>query len=372
MSLDIMIIILSFVVVLTLIVFVHEMGHYLVARWVGVQVEVFSIGFGREIFGRTDRHGTRWRVAILPLGGYVKMLGDADAASAKSVDMAQIPDNIRAKSLPAQKLHHRAAIVAAGPAFNLLFAMILLALLYIFVGQSKIVPVVSQIASNSAAANADIKAGDRILAIDNQKIDRVEDILALVTPFPGKNIVLSVKRGELEINVPLTLSAVDAPAPEGGTRKIGRIGIGFAHESVPVGVVAASTAAVKDVGAMSWQIIVYLKELVTGSRSPRELGGLISIAELSGQAAKLGLAEFSQLLVLLSINLGVINLLPIPVLDGGHLMLYGIEAVRGKPLSERLQGMVTTIGFAAVILLMVVANGNDIYLKLVKLTSLFN
>ncbi|MCX8506399.1 MAG: site-2 protease family protein, partial [Alphaproteobacteria bacterium] len=174
MSFELIEIILSFAVVISIIVFVHELGHYGVARWVGVQVEEFSIGFGREIYGRTDRHGTRWRIAILPLGGYVKMLGDADPAGAKSVGLEAIPESLRAKSLQAQKLWHRAAIVFAGPAFNLIFAAIMLAVIYCAIGQQQIVPVVGTIADNSAASKVDLKSGDRILAIDDQSIDRVE------------------------------------------------------------------------------------------------------------------------------------------------------------------------------------------------------
>ncbi|MDI9349353.1 MAG: RIP metalloprotease RseP [Candidatus Symbiobacter sp.] len=372
MSFDFIEIILAFIVVITVIVFVHEMGHYLLARWSGVHVEIFSVGFGRELFGYTDRLGTRWRVSILPLGGYVKMLGDADAASAKSVALTDIPDTIRAKSLPAQKLRYRAAIVAAGPAFNFLFAMVLLAVIYVALGEKRIVPVVASIAENSAAAKSDIQPGDRIIAIDQQPIDQVETILALVTPNPGKPITMTVDRNGQKIQVNLTLSEVAVADPDGVTRKIGRIGISFAHDFVKVSVFEAIPRAVTEVGIMAWQIVDYLKQLITGDRSPRDLGGLISIAELSGQAAKLGLAEFSLLLVVLSINLGVINLLPIPVLDGGHLMLYAIEAVRGRPLSERAQNMITTVGFIAVLLLMVVANGNDIYNKLRNLSYLFH
>ena len=372
MSFEVIEIILSFVVVISIIVFVHELGHYSVARWVGVHVEEFSIGFGREIYGRTDRHGTRWKIGILPLGGYVKMLGDADPASARAIGLDEIPASVRAKSLPAQKLRHRAAIVFAGPAFNLIFAVIMLGVIYCVIGQQQIVPVIGSIADNSAAAKVDLKSGDRILAIDAQSIDRVEQILEAVTPLPGKAITISVKRGDQTLSVPLVLSAVDVPDPAGGTRKIGRIGISFGHEFVRIGVIEGAKRAVTETAAMSWQIVVFLKELFTGNRSPRDLGGLISIAELSGQAAKLGLAEFSHLLVILSINLGIINLLPIPVLDGGHLVLYAIEGVRGKPLSENLQNRITMVGFVAVILLMVVANGNDIYRKIVSLSQFFN
>ncbi|MCX8506780.1 MAG: site-2 protease family protein, partial [Alphaproteobacteria bacterium] len=185
-------------------------------------------------------------------------------------------------------------------------------------------------------------------------------------------ITITVKRGDQTIAVPLVLSAVAVTDPAGATRNVGRIGISFGHEIVRVGVLEGAKYAINETAAMSWQIVVFLKELVTGHRSPRDLGGLISIAELSGQAAKLGLAEFSRLLVILSINLGIINLLPIPVLDGGHLMLFAIEAVRGKPLSENLQNRITMVGFVAVILLMVVANGNDIYSKIIKFSQYFN
>lgn len=360
--LSILEIVIPFLVVLTLLVFVHELGHYWVARRNGVKVLIFSVGFGPELFGRTDRSGTRWRVSALPLGGYVKMLGDMDATSRPDDDsLRDLDEGERQQAFPAKSLGARAAIVAAGPIANFLFAWILLALLFVIAGRPVTPAVITDVIGGSAAAEAGLQVGDRIADINGSSIERFEEVQRAVQLNLDQPLKMTVERnGEL---VPLTarptiIQEVDA---NGCTIQLARLGIRATGRDVehlgPVEglwVSAAETwSLARDTLAGVWQIIV-------GTRSTDELGGPIRIAEMSGQVAQIGLVSLIFFMALLSVNLGLINLFPIPMLDGGHLLFYAFEAIRGRPLGPRAQDVGFKIGLGLVLSLMVFATVNDI------------
>ncbi|MEO1091918.1 MAG: RIP metalloprotease RseP [Pseudomonadota bacterium] len=348
--------VVAFLVVLSIVVFVHEWGHYWVARRNGVRVETFSIGFGPELFGWTDRDGTRWRVAAVPLGGYVKMLGDGDAASA-TIDptAARSPD-----SFPAKRVGQRMAIVAAGPFANFGFAILALSLLLVIAGRPVLPPVVGEVRDGGPAAAAGLAEGDRIVAVDDQPVATFGDLQAAVGAAGAAELELSVERAGQAFDVLLT--------PEVMT-----VGEGEQTETRPlIGIVApppvfervnpliAPIEATAQVGGMIVEILSAVGQIITGNRGVDELGGPLRIAELSGEAAKLGLAEFTWLIVVLSVNLGLINLFPIPMLDGGHLVMYAIEAMRGRPLADGVQEAAFRVGLALVLVLMVFVTWNDI------------
>jgi len=338
---------------------VHELGHYLVARRCGVKVEVFSIGFGPELFGRTDRSGTRWKVSAVPLGGYVKMHGEesfedgADPAPKAGLD----PLSFRDKTL-----RQRAAIVSAGPLANLLFALVVLLGLFAIVGAPAPLPVVGSVQENSAAAEAKLQPGDLVLEIDGTQIAWFEDLRNLVNANPGRPLRLLVQRADAEIEV------VATPRPsvqrvDGEERQVGLLGIrpdlsrvGYQELSLP----AATAAAVSQTWSLATQIFTTLFSIVSGDRPLDELGGPIRIAQLSGQVAQDGAVSLLYFMAALSVNLALINLLPIPVLDGGHLLIYAIEAVGRRPLSKRVVEYAFRAGMIFVVGLMLLATWNDL------------
>jgi regulator of sigma E protease len=348
--------VVPFLVVLAIVVFVHELGHYWVARRNGVRVEVFSIGFGPELFGWDDRHGTRWKVSAIPLGGYVRMLGDADATST-TLDLKHYRDP---DSFPSKSVWQRMAIVAAGPAANFLFAILALAVLFVFAGRPFTPADVGDVQPDSPAAAAGLQAGDRIVAADGSPIASFEELQRLVAGSAGETLVLAVDRGGQTLEVPVTVAVAEVTDRFGNVHRIGRIGVSRAGiEFKRVGPVTAVVEAVAETGRMITGTLSALWEMVVGSRGTGELGGPLRIAQMSGQIAQDGLVPFIWFCAILSINLGLINLFPIPMLDGGHLVLYTVEAVRGRPLGERTQEMAFRFGLAMVLSLMLFATWND-------------
>lgn len=350
-----------FLVILTVLVFVHEMGHFLVARWYGVRVEIFSIGFGREIFGWTDRAQTRWKFSLIPLGGYVKMFGDANAASQPGGDVAQLTPEERAVAFPCQSLRARIWIVAAGPLANFLFAIVLLAGLFVFVGQPFTPPVVGGVVPDSAAEAAGILPGDRIVGLDGNAIERFEDVQRIVRAAAGQTLAVEILRDGAYID----LTAVPKPSVQvdsfGTRHEIGMLGV------TRTGVEYARHGPVEAVwraGVETWDLTVAtlsaVGQIIAGSRGAEELGGPIRIAQMSGTVAESGLVSVLWFMAVLSINLGLINLFPIPMLDGGHLLFYGIEGIRGRPLGERAQEYGFRIGLAIVFSLMLFVTFNDL------------
>ncbi len=351
--------VIPFLLILSIVVFVHELGHYLVARWNGVRVDVFSIGFGPELFGLTDRAGTRWKVSALPLGGYVRMHGDADAASATvNAKAALDPD-----SFPAKSALQRMAIVAAGPLANILFAIVAMAILFATVGRPFTPAEVGEVQPDSAAAVAGLQPGDRITAVDQQPVESFEELQFIVRGSPGVALTFALERGGVPQEIVVTPRASELEDRFGQVHKIGLIGVSrsraateFRRSNPAFALVDATTETFGLITAT----LEGIGEMIVGSRTTEELGGPLRIGYMSGEIAKDGVVQIMQFVAFLSINLGLINLFPIPVLDGGHLVLYAIELVRGRPINERSQEMAFRFGLALVLSLMVFATWNDL------------
>jgi regulator of sigma E protease len=443
--------VIPFLVVLSILVFVHEYGHYIVARWNGVRVDVFSIGFGKELFGFTDKAGTRWKFSLLPLGGYVKMHGDADASSSTIDEVAAVdPD-----SFPAKNVFQRMSIIAAGPLANILFAVVALAVLFMVVGRpftpamvgnieegspaeaagllpfDRVIAVdggeiesfeqfrtieresaetellvtidrdgerfelpmtpaliervdqrldqtfeigdlgigppltpadVANVRADGAADEAGLMAGDRIVAVDGESIRSFEDLQAIVSTSPNVELLFTVQRDGAELDLPITPQPVEITDDQtGDTREIGLIGV---ERPLPplhrVGPVTALIDGLKETWRLTALILSAVWELITGNGNTDDVGGPIRIAQITGELTKDGLFPAVMFTVMLSINLGLINLFPIPVLDGGHLVMLFIELVRGKPLNERSQEIAFRFGLALVLFLMVFATLQDL------------
>jgi regulator of sigma E protease len=362
--------ILPFLFTLTALVFVHELGHYLVARRNGVRVEVFSIGFGPELFGWRDRVGTRWKISAIPLGGYVKMFGDADASSMPGEQLTTMTEAEKAVSFHHKRLPQRAAVVAAGPIANFLFAIVIFAVMFATVGQPFTPPQVAEVDPGTAAASAGIKPGDTILAIDGHHIDRFEDIQQAVAFNTGTPIRLLIKRDGHEITIDVTPRVTEFTDRFGDKHSMGLLGIrrtgGADYVKLdPATAVWHATTYTWDLTAGTlkavWQMII-------GVRASDELSGPVGIVRMSGQVAQGGFLPLLGFAALLSVNLGLINLFPIPVLDGGHLLFYAAEAIRGRPLGQRAQEYGFRLGLALVMMLMVFATWNDLVrLKVVEI-----
>lgn len=357
--------VLPFLVILTVLVFVHEMGHYWVARRAGVRVEVFSIGFGREIFGWNDSAGTRWKFSLIPLGGYVKMFGDANAASAGGV--ADMSPEERKVSFLHKRLSQRVAIVAAGPIANYVFAVVVLTGLFSVYGQPFTPAVVGAVLPESAAAEAGFQPGDRIIEIDGSRIERFEEVRQIVAMSPGVEMRLVVERGDREVALVATPKRTEMTDNFGNTHVIGllgvtRRGVEFRRHDP----LTAVRRAVEETISITGTTFKAIGQMFAGTRTTKELGGPLRIAQMSGQMAQGGLYTFLWFMGVLSLHLGLINLFPVPMLDGGHLLFYGFEAIRGKPLSERVQDYGFRIGLALVLTLMLFVTWNDlVHLKVV-------
>ena len=352
---------LPFLIILTVLVFVHELGHYWVARRCGVRVDVFSVGFGRELFGYTDRNGTRWKFSLIPLGGYVKMFGDANAASMPDNQVGDLSEAEKAVAFQYKTLAQRSWIVAAGPLINFIFAIVIFAVLFSTMGQPFTPPMVGDVMPDSPAETAGFQPGDRVVGIDNTDIERFEDLIRIVSMNPEKKMLFRVERDGEEVSFPATPARVVADDGLGNEQEIGRLGIqGGGMEFVQHGIATAIWRAAKETVVISGTTLQAVYQIITGQRSFRELGGPLRIAQISGQVAERGFVPSIILIAILSINLGLINLFPIPMLDGGHLLFYAIEAVRGgRPLGERAQEYGFRIGLALVMTLIAVVTWND-------------
>ncbi len=354
--------IVPFLIVLTVLVFVHELGHYLVARWCKVRIEVFSIGFGPEIFGWNDRAGTRWKFSLIPLGGYVKMFGDADPASMPAAELTTMTPEEQAVSFHHKRLTQRVAVVAAGPIANFIFAILVMAALYATVGQPFTPAQVGQVQPGSAAEAGGIKPGDVFLAIDNHKVESFEDVQTLVHLNVGTPMTLLMQRGQSELTLVITPRVSAVTDRLGNVHRLGLLGVEVSGVTF---VKRDPFTAVWRAGGETMNITVgtlqAVWQMVIGARSADDLGGPLRIAQMSGEVAKGGLVPLISLMALLSVNLGLINLFPIPVLDGGHLLFYAAEAIRGKPLGPKAQEYGFRLGLALVLTLMVFATWNDLY-----------
>jgi len=352
-------VLIAFICALGPLVFFHELGHYLVARLFGIPAETFSIGFGHELFGWTDKQGTRWKVAWLPLGGYVKFIGDMTPAS-DPADIASIPEHLRDRAFQLRPVWQRFLVVLAGPAANFLLAVLIFAAFFSFAGTPRS-NIVSDIVPKSAAAAAGIQPGDRIVSIAGRATPTFDDVANIVLVRPNEKVSIEVERDGAVKALQVTLgSAVTADAT-GRKMRAGLLGI---HSTVkigdPVPVYKALPMAADQTARMTRAIADGLVQLMRGQVSTKQLGGPITIARVAGQGAELGLLPFIGLLALLSINLGFINLLPVPMLDGGHLFFYAVEAVRRRPLSARALEWAFRGGLAVILALVVFTTINDL------------
>ena len=353
--------IVAFIGILGVVVFVHEMGHYLVARYNGVRVVVFSIGFGRELFGWNDRSGTRWKISLLPLGGYVRMFGDADAASTPGGELGVMTPDERRVSFHHKRLGQRTAIMLAGPLANFVFAVVILAGLFATVGQRITPPEISMVTPGSAAEAAGMRAGDVVLRLDGREIDRFETLQQLVGESAGVPLRVVVWRDGVEIELVVTPRHVEVRDTFGKLHRFGQIGVGrtdvvlVRHDPL-----TAVWAATKETAWLTTETLRRLGQMIVGTRNADELGGPIFIAQVAGEVAKNGVVMVFWFMALLSVNLGLINLFPIPMLDGGHLLFYAFEAVRRRPLGQRAQIYGFRIGLTMVLTLMVFVTWQDL------------
>lgn len=352
---------MAFILVIGPLVFVHELGHYLAGRLFGVKADEFSIGFGREVFGFTDKRGTRWKFGWMPLGGYVKFAGDMDASSKPDPDWLALPAAERERTFQAKSLWQRAIIVAAGPVTNFVVAIAILMGFALSYGELRTPAVVGTIEPGSPAQIAGLQPGDRVVALGGRGIDSFEDMVRFIQIRPGQAVRVDFVRGNAPQSVDLTVGTHIERDRFGNEPKIGRLGIGrTAATLVPVSVVEAPVVAIRQTGNILRMMGDVIGQIVSGRRSVKELGGPLSIAKVSGEQMALGSASFVFLIALVSINLGFINLLPVPVLDGGHLLFYAIEAVRRRPLEANVQEWAFRGGLAAVLALMVLVTFNDL------------
>ncbi|WP_323801103.1 RIP metalloprotease RseP [Parasphingorhabdus sp.] len=351
----------AFLVVIGVLVFVHEMGHYLVGRWCGVKAETFAIGFGKEIAGWTDKRGTRWKICMLPLGGYVQFAGDMDPSGTKSSDWLSLPAEERNQTFQSKSLWKRAAIVFAGPAINFIFAILIIMGFVIAYGTSATLPVVSEVSPNSTAAAIGMEPGDRVISVNGEKIELFEDLRQKIMLIPEQNVEIVYERDGQRIAKQGKTGVQILKDRFGNEYRLGLLGMSSSkvewREVTPLE--APGVAVEKTIGIVD-QITTTLGQVITGKRSIKELGGPLKIAQVSGEQFKLGLESFILFVALISINLGFINLLPIPMLDGGHLMFYAIEAVRRKPASAKVQEWAFRSGLALVMVFMVVVTFNDL------------
>jgi regulator of sigma E protease len=362
---------LPFLFVLTIVVFIHELGHFLVARWCGVGIKAFSIGFGPEIVGFNDRYGTRWKISWIPLGGYVKFIDDENAASAgggrRTLD--QLTPEERARSFQGKSLAQRAAVVAAGPIANFVLAIVIFTAIFGIFGERITAAKVDVVNPGSVAERAGFLASDRVISIDGSAIESFGEMQRIVGMSPDKPLHFVVERGGKTVDITVTPELKEITDRFGNTMRMGLLGIqrNAAPEEWTLqrhDPVTALVMALKETYFVISRSLGYLYDVVTGRESADQLGGPIRIAQVSGQVATAGFVALLNLAAIISVSIGLINLFPIPMLDGGHLLFYGIEALRGRPLSEGTQEIGFRIGLAFVLMLMIFATWNDlIHLK---------
>jgi len=352
---------LAFVLVLGPLVFIHEMGHYLVGRLFGVKADSFSIGFGKEVAGWTDKRGTRWRLSALPLGGYVQFAGDMNPASVPSAEWLALPAEERERTFQAKPVWQRALIVLAGPLTNLLFAVLVLASFALAYGKIVVPPVVGYVEPGSAAAKAGIQRGDRVVSIRGGSVSSFLDVSLAIKLHPGEPLGLVVERGGKTLPLQAVAGVREDADKFGNKERMGFLGIRPAGATLErVGPVAAIGDALDQTRTVIGVEVTAISQILTGTRDVKSLGGPIKIAKTSGEQFVSGWASFVFFIAMISINLGFINLLPIPVLDGGHLAFYAIEAVQRRPVSARGQEWAFRTGFALVVALMLFVTFNDV------------
>jgi regulator of sigma E protease len=357
---------IPFLFVLSLVVFFHELGHFLIARWCGVRVLVFSIGFGPEIIGFNDRYGTRWKISAIPLGGFVKFFGDENAASAPDASRAaSMDEKEREHSFVFQPVFKRAAIVVAGPLANFVLAIVIFAAVFMLYGKQTMSARVDSVQPGSAAESAGFRSGDLVVAIDGRAIENFAEMQRIVSARAGESLNITVDRDGAQRVLTAVPALKEVKDNFGNVQRIGVLGISrsMAPEDLKLHPVAPPQAILMSVEE-TWSVIdrtlSYIGGVIAGREAANQLGGPIRIAQMSGQVASFGFVPLIQLAAVLSVSIGLLNLFPIPLLDGGHLLFYLIEGIRGRPLSERAQELGFRIGLAIVLMLMIFATFNDI------------
>lgn len=357
--------VVPFLILLGILVFVHEFGHFLIARLVGVQVSAFSIGFGKELWGRMDKHGTYWKISAIPLGGYCQFLGDADASSSTAGEVKELSEEEKKHAFPFQNPFKKLAIVLAGPGFNYLFAILIYAALFVSLGKFTFPPVIGEAVPHGAAAQAGLQKDDRILSINGQKINDFSEISREVALAVDHRVAVEVKRGDEILNFEFPLTEIEMDQSDGSTTKQYMLGvksvtsIETGHEKVSLP--QAFGLAVKEVWDVTTTTLRGVGQMLTGKRSGEDVGGVIRIAEMTGDISKSqSWLDFVVFMALLSVNLGLINLFPIPVLDGGHVVIYLLEIVTGREMNDKLKEYLFRGGLALLAALMLFATWNDI------------
>lgn len=351
----------AFVGGFSLLVFIHEWGHFSVARLFGVKVETFSIGMGKELFGRTDKNGTRWKVCAFPLGGYVKFFGDATAASTPGDVPSGMTPEEKSVCFHYKPIWQRALIAFAGPAVNLVAAVFVFAGLVYINGYRVADPVIAQVLEESAAAEAGFQVDDRVLAVDGTDVARFSDVARIVQLRPGQRLDFLVERDGREVILKATVGVRYVEDRFGNQYPQGQLGVS-SYQSVVEnpGLLASLGEGTRKAGEVTKTIFTTLGQMVLGVRSVKELGGPLRIADTIGEAAQISFQYFLWILAMLSLNLGIVNLLPIPVLDGGHLISYALEAIKGSPISKKAQEAGFVAGFALLLIFMVLVTLNDL------------
>ena len=366
---DILIYLLSFITILSAIVFIHEYGHYIIAKKCGVKIESFSIGFGKELFGWHDKHGTRWKISLIPLGGYVKMYGDENAAS--MANNQKLTPQQQKQAFAYKPVYQKFLIVLAGPAANFLLGIIIMFFLLTKFGISTSSNIVAEVVNELPADIAGLKNDDRIIAIDGKKISDFNDIQQIIQISPDITLNVTVERNKELFVFSLTPQAKTITDFLGNETKTGYIGIKSGKtEFKEVGLIAAVPLSVSTTWDITTLTLKVLKQLIMGQRELSDLSGPVKIAQYSGQVTKKSFTKDDNgerniyllfwFIAMLSINLGLMNLLPIPVLDGGHILLYSIELIIRRPIPYNIQKFIFALGFSFLILLFIVITLNDI------------
>ena len=361
--------------VLSIIVFVHEMGHYLVARWNGIAIQTFSLGFGPELAGFNDKHGTRWRLSAIPLGGYVRFVGDMNAASMPDPELvAAMPAGEQQRLFVNKNVWQRIAVVAAGPLANVIFTFLVLYALLLGYGRYTIPPVIGEVVQGGVAQTAGLQPGDKILSVDGYTVRGFEDFQRLISTAPGRQVTIVLERSGADQTVQLTPQIATDTDRFGNSQRIGRIGVSRSVEQSDVTLyrpdpVEAVGLTVDEIHFIVDRTVAFLGDFFVGRGDVEQLGGPVKVAKVSGEVATLGFVALVNLAALLSLNIGIFNLLPVPVLDGGHLLYYIIEAIRRRPLSQRAQEIGCRVGFAIVGSLMIFTLLNDTLLEALRHVS---
>lgn len=365
----------AFLVVLSVIVFVHELGHYLVARWNGVAIQTFSLGFGREIWGRTDRHGTRWRISMIPLGGYVRFVGDMNASSVPDEDfIANAGPELSPRLFVNKTVWQRMQVVLAGPVANIIFTFLILYALLLGYGRYTISPVIGDVLPESVAAAAGLESGDKVLSVDGFEVRGFEDFQRLVSTSPERPVSIVIERNNSTQTIVVVPESAIVEDRFGNAHRVGRIGVTREVSDADItlyrpGPVEAVGMALEEMRFIVDRTAAFLGDFFVGRGDVEQLGGPVRVAKVSGEVATLGIVPLINFMALLSLNIGIFNLLPIPMLDGGHLAYYLAEVIRGRPLSQRVQEIGFRFGLALVFTLMAFTLVNDTLLEVLRSLS---